>query len=217
MWFLNHKDAQSLTPVSELNTAVGRPITLQPDGWDLSLLLSILGTSWKFHLRNLSPKTKLLEYVFDSPYSSYFRMILVYYIYIYICMYDYTYIYIYTLGGGGSPNRGRGGMVTFMWTCVMKLMLRHAWGRVGWGGVGWDGNVHVNLRHEVDATSRMGWGGVGWGGMVTFMWTCVMNLMLRHAWGGVGWDGIVHVNLRHEVDATSRMGWGGLGWGGVGW
>ena len=35
--------------------------------------------------------------------------------------------------------------------------------------MGWDGNVHVNLRHEVDATSRMGWGGVGWGGMVTFM------------------------------------------------
>ena len=63
MWFLlNHKDAQSLTPVAELNTAVGRPITLQPDGWDLSLLLSILGmsswnmdTSWKIHLRNLSP------------------------------------------------------------------------------------------------------------------------------------------------------------------
>ena len=48
-------------------------------------------------------------------------------------------------------------------------MLRHAWGGVGWGGVGWDGNVHVNLPHEVDATSRMGWGGVGWGGMVTFM------------------------------------------------
>ena len=23
------------------------------------------------------------------------------------------------------------------------------------GGVGWDVNVHVNLRHEVDATSRM--------------------------------------------------------------
>ena len=58
--------------------------------------------------------------------------------------------------------------------------------------MGWDGNVHVNLRHEVDATSRMGWGGVGW--------------------GGVGWDGNVHVNLRHEVDATSRMGWGGVGW-----
>ena len=38
----------------------------------------------------------------------------------------------------------------------MKLMLRHAWGG-GWGGVGWDVNVHVNLRHEVDATSRMGW------------------------------------------------------------
>ena len=39
----------------------------------------------------------------------------------------------------------------------MKLMLRHAWGGgwggVGWGGVGWDVNVHVNLRHEVDATN----------------------------------------------------------------
>ena len=70
----------------------------------------------------------------------------------------------------------------------MKLMLRHAWGG-GWGGVGWDVNAHVNLRHEVDATSRMGW--------------------------GVGWDVNVHVNLRHEVDATSRMGWG-VGWGGVG-
>ena len=34
----------------------------------------------------------------------------------------------------------------------MKLMLRHAWGG-GWGGVGWDVNVHVNLRHEVDATN----------------------------------------------------------------
>ena len=51
----------------------------------------------------------------------------------------------------------------------MKLMLRHAWGG-GWGGVGWDVNIHVNLRHEVDATSRMGWG-VGWGGV---------------GWGGVG-------------------------------
>ena len=48
--------------------------------------------------------------------------------------------------------------------------------------MGWDVNVHVNLRHEVDATSRMGWG-VGW--------------------GGVGWDVDVHVNLRHEVDATN--------------
>ena len=54
------------------------------------------------------------------------------------------------------------GMLTFACTCVMKLMLRHAW---GWGGVGW--------------------------GMLTFACTCVMKLMLRHAWGWgwVGWGG----------------------------
>ena len=143
---------------------------------------------------------------------------------------------------------------------------------VGWGGVG-HVSVRLHLRHEVDATSRMGLGlgGVGWGmstfvctcimklmlrhawglgwvgwGMSTFVCTCVMKLMLRHAWGwgwvgwggacqrsfalaswswcyvthgvGVGWGRVGHVNvrlhLRHEVDATSRM---GLGLGGVGW
>ena len=74
------------------------------------------------------------------------------------------YIYIYCIYIGSCPllelrqqlrtrGVGWGGMLTFMWTCVMKLMLRHAWGG--------------------------GWGGVGWGGMLTFMWTCVMKLMLR--------------------------------------
>ena len=109
------------------------------------------------------------------------------------------------------------GMSTFVCTCVMKLMLRHAWGWgwVVWGGacqrsfalaswswcyvthgagVGWCGVGHVNvrlhLRHEVDATSRMGLG-----------------------LGGVGHVN-VRLHLRHEVDATSRM---GLGLGGVGW
>ena len=52
---------------------------------------------------------------------------------------------------------------------------------VGWGGVG-HVNVRLHLRHEVDATSRMGLGlgGVGWG-MSTFVCTCAMKLMLRHA------------------------------------
>ena len=52
------------------------------------------------------------------------------------------------------------GMLTFACTCVMMLMLRHAWGWVGWGGVG-QVNVRLHLRHDVDATSRMGLGGVG--------------------------------------------------------
>ena len=48
----------------------------------------------------------------------------------------------------------------------MQLMLRHAWGG-GWGGVGWDVNVHVNLRHEVDATSALAVTRTR--GMLTFM------------------------------------------------
>ena len=56
---------------------------------------------------------------------------------------------------------------------------------VGWGGVG-HVNVRLHLRHEVDATSRMGLGLGGVGGMSTFVCTCVMKLMLRHAWGS-GW------------------------------
>ena len=39
--------------------------------------------------------------------------------------------------------------------------------------MGWDVNVHVNLRHEVDATSRMGWG-VGWGGMIMIIMMMMM-------------------------------------------
>ena len=54
--------------------------------------------------------------------------------------------------GGGVG----GVMLTFMCTCIMKLMLRHV--RVGgWGGRG-DVNVHVHLHHAVDAKSRQGWG-----------------------------------------------------------
>ena len=104
----------------------------------------------------------------------------------------YIYIYRLVLASGTAPavthTRGGvgwvgwGGMLTFMWTCVMKLMLRHAWSceLASWS---W-----CYVTHGVG-------GGVGWGGMLTFMWTCVMKLMLRHAWGG---------------------GWGGVGWGGWG-
>ena len=42
-------------------------------------------------------------------------------------------------------------MLTSTCTWVMKLMLRH-----GWGGGDWDVDVHLHLRHEVDAASRMG-------------------------------------------------------------
>ena len=40
-------------------------------------------------------------------------------------------------------------MLTFLCTCIMKLMLRHVW--VGCGVGGGDVNVHVHLHHEVDA------------------------------------------------------------------
>ena len=54
-------------------------------------------------------------------------------------------------------------------------------------------------------------GGVGWVCMVTFTWTCFMQLMLRAGWGGgVGWRGNVHLRLLHEVDATRWMGGVGL-------
>ena len=49
--------------------------------------------------------------------------------------------------------------------------------------------------------------------MLTFMCTCIMQLMLNHV--RVGGDVNLHVHLRHEVAGTSRQGWGWGGWGDV--
>ena len=51
-----------------------------------------------------------------------------------------------------------GVILTFLCTCIMKLMLRHVW--VGCGVFGVMLRIHVHLHHEVDATSRQGWGDV---------------------------------------------------------